>query len=146
MQPKMTLKIINKMTKNCLQKIFCLFFFSYGRFNRVRNSVLVFGFSLNSPSMQDVTVLLVVFWTPLMTWNQNKKVIFVYIYKRVCLPCTCEPLRKQPRLQQDLQRTWQRWRFLSSFFLEPVIFWSRFPRSWPALTVPALYPWASNQY
>ena len=39
------------------------------RLNKVKNSVRVLELSLNSPSIQLVTVLLVVFWTPLMTMH-----------------------------------------------------------------------------
>ena len=39
------------------------------RCNKVKNSERVLEFSLNSPNIQDVTVLLVVFCTPLMTMH-----------------------------------------------------------------------------
>lgn len=50
--------------------IHCVFLkYLIQRCNKVKNSERVLEFSLNSPNIQDVTVLLVVFSTPLMTMH-----------------------------------------------------------------------------
>ena len=49
---------------------YCIFLkYLIQRCNKVKNSERVLEFSLNSPNIQDVTVLLVVFCTPLMTMH-----------------------------------------------------------------------------